>query len=55
MPRDHHDTPWSVIDTGSLADEAPLVARLIAEAALSPEDRARISASGADLVRRIRS
>ena len=26
MPRDHHDTPWSVIETGSLADEAALVA-----------------------------
>jgi RHH-type proline utilization regulon transcriptional repressor/proline dehydrogenase/delta 1-pyrroline-5-carboxylate dehydrogenase len=54
MPRDHHDTPWSIIETGSLADEAPLVARLIAEANLSPADRTRITAAGADLVRRIR-
>ncbi len=55
MPRDHHDSPWSIIETGSLAEEAPLVRQLIAEAALSPGDRARISAAGADLVRRIRA
>jgi RHH-type transcriptional regulator, proline utilization regulon repressor / proline dehydrogenase / delta 1-pyrroline-5-carboxylate dehydrogenase len=55
MPRDSHDTPWTVIETQSLAPEAPLVARLIAGAALGAEDRARITASGANLVRRIRS
>jgi RHH-type proline utilization regulon transcriptional repressor/proline dehydrogenase/delta 1-pyrroline-5-carboxylate dehydrogenase len=55
MPRNSHDTPWTVIGTQSLAPEAPLVARLIAEAALGTEDRARIAAAGADLVRRIRS
>ncbi|MCE6961253.1 bifunctional proline dehydrogenase/L-glutamate gamma-semialdehyde dehydrogenase PutA [Cereibacter sphaeroides] len=35
-------------------DEAALVARLIAEADLDPDARARIAARGADLVRRIR-
>jgi len=55
MPRDSHDTPWTVIESHSLAPEAPLVARLVAGAALSADDRARISAAGADLVRRIRS
>ena len=55
MPRNSHDTPWTVIGTQSLAPEAPLVARLIAGAALGTEDRARITAAGADLVRRIRS
>ncbi len=55
MPRDPNPTPWSIIDTGALAPEAALVASLITEAALSPQDRARITASGADLVRRIRS
>ena len=54
MPRDHHDTAWSVIEAGSLADEATLVRRLISEAGLDAEARARITASGADLVRRIR-
>ena len=54
MPRDHHATPWTVIETGSLAAEASLIARLTAEAALSPEDRARITAAGAEIVRRIR-
>jgi RHH-type proline utilization regulon transcriptional repressor/proline dehydrogenase/delta 1-pyrroline-5-carboxylate dehydrogenase len=55
MPRDSHDTPWTVIETQSLAPEGPLVARLIAEAALGAEDRARITAAAAQLVRRIRS
>ena len=55
MPRDSHDTPWTVIETQSLAPEAPLVAQLVAGAALSAEDRTRITESGADLVRRIRS
>ena len=42
------------IDALTYADEADTVARLIETAALSPEDRARISAAGAGLVRRIR-
>ncbi|MCA3557982.1 MAG: L-glutamate gamma-semialdehyde dehydrogenase [Rhodobacter sp.] len=55
MPRDSRETPWTVIGSHSLAPEAPLVARLVAGAALSAGDRARISAAGAGLVRRIRS
>lgn len=55
MPRDSQDPSWSVIEAGSLADEATLIRRLIAEAALDGPARARITASGADLVRRIRS
>lgn len=55
MPRDSFDTPWSVIEGGSLADEAALVARLIAEAGLDGEARARITAAAADLVARIRA
>jgi hypothetical protein len=43
MPRDSHDTPWTVIETQSLAPEAPLIAQLIAGAALGTEDRARIA------------
>jgi RHH-type transcriptional regulator, proline utilization regulon repressor / proline dehydrogenase / delta 1-pyrroline-5-carboxylate dehydrogenase len=39
----------------SLAPEGPLLDRLIEQAALSPEDRARIAARGADLVTRIRA
>ena len=54
MP-DRAAVSWSVIQSGSLADEATLIHRLIAEAALDPTARARITASGADLVRRIRS
>ncbi|MCA0274088.1 MAG: bifunctional proline dehydrogenase/L-glutamate gamma-semialdehyde dehydrogenase PutA [Proteobacteria bacterium] len=46
---------WKAIETGTLADESDLVTRLIASASLSAEDRARISASGADLVRQIRA
>ncbi|SEO74672.1 L-proline dehydrogenase /delta-1-pyrroline-5-carboxylate dehydrogenase [Salinihabitans flavidus] len=42
------------IDTETYCDEAGLVARLTEEAALSPEDRTRISGAAADLVRRIR-
>ena len=53
--REYSDTSWSVITSGSLADEATLIHRLIAEAALDPAARARITASGADLVRRIRT
>jgi RHH-type transcriptional regulator, proline utilization regulon repressor / proline dehydrogenase / delta 1-pyrroline-5-carboxylate dehydrogenase len=55
MPRDSQITPWSIIENGSLSDEAALVQRLIAEAELDADSRARITASGADLVHRIRS
>lgn len=55
MPRDHAVDPWAVIERESLGDEAALVARLIAEAGLDAAARARISAAGADLVRRIRN
>ncbi|WP_306117087.1 MULTISPECIES: bifunctional proline dehydrogenase/L-glutamate gamma-semialdehyde dehydrogenase PutA [unclassified Roseovarius] len=44
----------SKIDHATYADEAETLARLVAEADLSPEDRARISARGAQLVRDIR-
>ncbi len=47
-------TNWDIITTCSLTDEEALVRRLCAEAALAPDDRARISAAGAELVRRIR-
>ncbi|MDO9525696.1 MAG: bifunctional proline dehydrogenase/L-glutamate gamma-semialdehyde dehydrogenase PutA, partial [Gemmobacter sp.] len=43
------------ITHASLAPETALLDSLIAQAALTPADRARISAAGADLVRRIRS
>ena len=46
---------WSVITTEALADEAGLVRRLAAEAALDGPARAAIVAQGADLVRRIRA
>ncbi len=46
--------PIEIITRQSLAPEAPLVSALIAEADLSPEDRARIVAEAATLVRRIR-
>ena len=55
MPNSTLQTAWSVIDTQSLAPEAALITQLIAEANLSPADRARISATGADLVARIRA
>ena len=55
MPRDSIQTPWDTIATGALAPEAPLVAGLVASTGLSPADRARIVASGADLVSRIRA
>jgi len=45
---------WTVLDRHALTDETALVTRLLAEADLSPEARARITASGADLVSRIR-
>ena len=55
MPISAPVSAWTVIDTQSLAPEAALITALIAEANLSPADRARISAAGADLVARIRA
>ncbi|MBA4353048.1 MAG: bifunctional proline dehydrogenase/L-glutamate gamma-semialdehyde dehydrogenase, partial [Rhodobacter sp.] len=55
MPRDSFDSPWSVIEGGSLADEAALLRQLIADAGLDTDARARITAAGADLVARIRA
>ena len=46
---------WSVIDRMSLRDEAALVADLVAQAGLDSAARARITAAGADYVRRIRA
>ena len=46
---------WTVIETGSLADEAALVRQLIVECGLDAGARARITAAGADLVRQIRN
>ncbi len=48
-------TSWQIIDRQSLRDEAALVKSLIAEAGLDAGQRARITAAGADLVRRIRA
>jgi RHH-type proline utilization regulon transcriptional repressor/proline dehydrogenase/delta 1-pyrroline-5-carboxylate dehydrogenase len=53
MPRDLTES-WTVIDRASLRDEAALIADLIAAAGLDAAARARITAAGADLVRRIR-
>ena len=55
MPTNSARSAWSIIQTGSLADEAALVHRLVAEAALDAPARAAIVADGADLVRRIRA
>ncbi|SPH24705.1 Bifunctional protein PutA [Defluviimonas aquaemixtae] len=49
----HH--PWHTIDSGTLQPEAPLLERLIGEAALDRAARDRIVAEGAGLVRQIRS
>ena len=46
---------WAIIETGSLRDEAALVADLVASADLDPQARAAISDRGADLVKRIRA
>ncbi len=46
---------WDVIEKGSLGGEQALLAGLIAQAALTPADRARISARAAGLVRDIRA
>ncbi len=54
MPRDSAESFWSVIEAGSLADEATLMRRLIAETKLDAAARTRITAAGADLVGRIR-
>ncbi|EEW26340.1 bifunctional proline dehydrogenase/L-glutamate gamma-semialdehyde dehydrogenase PutA [Rhodobacter ferrooxidans] len=47
--------PWAIISRQSLRDEAALVTDLIVEAGLDAAARARITAAGADLVRRIRA
>ncbi len=47
--------PWTTITAASLAEEAPLVRRLISDAALDAAARARITTAGADLVSRIRA
>ncbi|WP_136644991.1 bifunctional proline dehydrogenase/L-glutamate gamma-semialdehyde dehydrogenase PutA [Tabrizicola sp. YIM 78059] len=49
------DSAWSIIESETLADEAALVRRLLAEAALDAPARAAIAAEGAELVRRIRA
>ena len=54
MPRDLQDS-WTLIETASLRDETALLRDLIAEAGLDQAARARITAAGADLVRRIRA
>ena len=54
MPRDMSDS-WTVVDTQSLADEAALLRGLIKDAGLDASARARITAAGADYVRRIRA
>lgn len=53
MPRDMQ-TAMTEIRHASLADEAALVRQLVEQAGLNADARARIVASGADLVRRIR-
>ncbi|WP_134726161.1 bifunctional proline dehydrogenase/L-glutamate gamma-semialdehyde dehydrogenase PutA [Paracoccus luteus] len=50
-----YTTALSAIDAATLAPEPPLIRDLIAQAALSSADRARIAAAGADLVARIRA
>ena len=52
MPANPH---LSRIEADTLADEGAILARLIAEAALPDDTRARIAARGADLVRAIRA
>ena len=54
MPHDSQPQPIEIIRNAALRDEAALVQRLVAEADLSPEARAAISAQGAELVTRIR-
>ncbi|MFP4274742.1 MAG: hypothetical protein ACLFRU_06920, partial [Paracoccaceae bacterium] len=45
MPRDSAQPLRQIIDTSTYAPEAETLARLIREAALSAEDRARICSS----------
>ncbi len=54
MPHDP-DALRHAIDAATYAPEAQVLADLTAAAALSPADRSAIAASGADLVRRIRT
>ena len=54
MPRPTPES-WTVIEGESLADEAVLLKSLITQAGLDASARARITAAGADLVRRIRA
>jgi RHH-type transcriptional regulator, proline utilization regulon repressor / proline dehydrogenase / delta 1-pyrroline-5-carboxylate dehydrogenase len=49
------NSPWTIIDTQSLRNEADLLRALILEADLDAATRARIAASGADLVTKIRA
>ena len=53
MPRTVSQS-WTVIEQGSLTDEGDLLTSLIGQAGLDGPARARITAAGADLVRRIR-
>jgi RHH-type transcriptional regulator, proline utilization regulon repressor / proline dehydrogenase / delta 1-pyrroline-5-carboxylate dehydrogenase len=55
MPRDSLENLIDRVQADTLSDEAVLVERLSETAALDATARARIAASGADLVRRIRS
>ncbi|MGB3278874.1 MAG: bifunctional proline dehydrogenase/L-glutamate gamma-semialdehyde dehydrogenase PutA, partial [Pseudorhodobacter sp.] len=55
LSRDSIDTAWTIIDREALRPEAALIRDLIAQAGLSDAERARIAASGADLVRAIRA
>ena len=55
MPRDSIETAWTTVNQNALHPEAVLLHELIAEADLSAETRARIAASGIDLVRAIRA
>ena len=52
MPTTAH---WSKIEADTLADEGETLTRLIADAALTADQRTRIAARGADLVRAIRA
>ena len=49
------NSSWDIIERHSLRDEAALVKALIAEAGMDAAQRARITASGADLVSQIRA
>ncbi|WP_386680452.1 bifunctional proline dehydrogenase/L-glutamate gamma-semialdehyde dehydrogenase PutA [Loktanella sp. R86503] len=55
MPHDPFETLRAAIDQQMYAPEMSVVQNLAASAGLSPADRARITAAGADLVRRIRA